>query len=241
MRKNIVFYGNANHGKSTMIGYILAALKTPRIDLDKMERYFRAEFGRDYNPNLLYTWLINKDKYKSGLIPDELSGVWTEGFYLNVTGESLRHVLRPVALEIEGENVDCTFIDTPGQHPEERDKVLHLGEVGVFCVEVGQVLDPDFDESYFDEYEIWSKIVPSAKPIILLTKIDLEGHNTEEAYREACEKIRVFGEYDEDTPIIPVAVIVKERRAMNVLERSEGTPWYTGNSLIDAVKRSAQI
>ena len=239
MKSNIVFYGNANHGKSTLIGHMVAEMKSPQINLDKMERFYRQEFGYLYRPDLLYTWLMNKDKWKSGLVPDELTGIYKEGHIINETGESLDNTLRAVTLEIGGKDVDFTLIDTPGQHPETRDKVLHLGEMGVFCVEIGQVLKPDFNDSYFDEYEIWSKItnIPNAKPIILLTKID--GHFSEEAYLEASEKVRIYGDYDE-SPIIPIAVIVKERRSINVFGQSAETPWYDGPTVIDTIKQFAQ-
>jgi translation elongation factor EF-1alpha len=239
MKRNIVFYGNANHGKSTLIGHMVSELKNPKIDLDKMERYYKEQFGYHYRPDLLYTWLMNRDKWKSGLVPDELTGILTEGHIINETGESLDNVLRAVTLEIDSNNVDFTFIDTPGQHPETRDKVLHLGDVGVFCVEIGQVLKPDFDESYFDEYEIWTKItnIPNPNPIIILTKVD--EHFSEEAYLEAVEKIRILGNYNE-SPIIPISVIVKERRSINVFSKSAETSWYNGHTLIDSIKRFAQ-
>ncbi|MDR2600424.1 MAG: hypothetical protein LBC73_09130 [Oscillospiraceae bacterium] len=236
MKKNIVFYGNANHGKSTLIGYIVAELN-PKIDLDKMEKYFRREFGDAYNPKLLYTWLVNKDKYKAGVIPNELTGILVPIKVINETGESINNALRSVSLEINNESMDFTFIDTPGQHPETRDKVLQLGEVGVFCVEIGQVLDEEFSEEYFEKYEIWSKF-SGEQPIVLLTKID--AHFTEKKHNDAVEKIKLCCNYD-DPIIIPTAVLVSERRSLNVFQTSQDTFWYEGDTVIDAIKKSVQV
>lgn len=239
MKKNVVFYGNANQGKSTLIGHIISTYH--KFDLDKFEKYFKAEFGTAYNPALLYTWIINKDYFESRSVPDDLTGMLKDVIVFRETGSTMTTVTnRNITMEIAGQTEHFTIIDTPGhdEFADERDRGLALGDIGVFCVEIGEVLKDEFNSSHFDKFEIWSKF-SGRTPIILLTKTDL--NLSEKEYIRAAERVKQLGNYGNDVLIIPVAVIVGKRCSFNVLTRAPETPWYHGDILIEAIQRFSQI
>lgn len=242
MKKNIVFYGNGNSGKSTLVGYIYS--KIQGVDPDNYERSLLKNFGLSYEGrrDQLYTWMINRDYYEVKMVPDDLTGEPAERRVFRERGNTLvTDVKHQIALPIAGNETVFTLIDTPGQdeYADSRDEGLHLGEIGVFFIEMAEALKPDFSERHFEDYDVWPKF-SGGKPIILLTKIDLDKNfRTKEAYLEACEKVKLFGGYD-DVTVIPVAVVVPERRALNVLEPAAETPWYEGQPLIEVIKRRAR-
>ena len=59
MEPKVVFFGEANHGKSTVIGYLYAT--TAQMDMDRAAGQLQQRLGRDYDPRILYSSLINPD------------------------------------------------------------------------------------------------------------------------------------------------------------------------------------
>jgi len=245
MKKNIVFYGDSNHGKSTLVGYIITILdKWKESDFSKREMFFRGKFGQFYRPDLFYTWIINRDNYKSKEIIHDLTGEKVIENVINEPGESLNNYSRTFLIDLQDSKENITFYDTPGQRSRVniRDEALAIGDIGIFCVEIGEVLKDSFNEKHFEDFEIWTNFVPKAKPIILLTKTDkyLNKHKSEVDYNEASERIKRYGKYNDDIIIIPVAVLVDERRSYNIFNKANETPWYSGILLFDAIKYNIQ-
>lgn len=238
MKRNVVFYGNSNQGKSTLFGYIFVEA-CDIGGIEKFENFFKRELPR-YNPALLYTWVANKNIFISKKSVNEWTGEPENKFVFNESGMSIDIFERGIPLEIDGKKEIFTFFDTPGQdeYHAQRDKGLEYGDIGVFCVEMGEVLKGAADGNHFRVYDVWPKISRS-KPIIALTKIDIDGRTGKEDYLEACRRIRETGGYDEETIIIPTCVMAREKRSMNVLGAAPETAWYTGPSLIDAIKAEA--
>lgn len=238
MKRNVVLYGNSNQGKSTLFGYLFVELNDVG-GVEKFENYFKRELPR-YNPALLYTWIANKDYFLKKSTVNEFTGEQEDRFVFNESGMSIDVFERGMPIEIDGKREIFTFFDTPGQDQfhTQRDKGLEHGDIGVFCVEMGEVLKGAVDENHFRTYDIWPKI-SRKKPIVVLTKIDIDDHTGKEDYDKACALIREKGGYGEDLIIIPTCVVAKEKRSANVLSRSEITPWYDGPTLLDAIKEAA--
>jgi translation elongation factor EF-1alpha len=238
MKKNIIFYGPANHGKSTMMGYLSATIK--KTDMNKMERYFMSELGDGYKGKFLFTYLINKYLWLTQRIFNNLIGDYIDKKVVTKTANSINNAFRTIPLDINSGITEFTFIDTPGQIDKShiRDEALHLGEIGIFCIEMGEIVNTDFNYEYLEQYEHWS-IITGMKPIILLTKTDL--NLSEEDYLNASKIIKNFRDFGDDVKIIPVAIIVSERRSFNVMDVATETPWYTGPTLIEAIKQVAVI
>ena len=238
MKRNVVLYGNSNQGKSTIFGYLFVELCDVG-GIDKFENYFKRELPR-YNPALLYTWIANKDYFFKKTGYNEFTGEQEDKFVFNESGMSIDVFERGMPIEINGKREIFTFFDTPGQdqYHAQRDKGLEHGDIGVFCVEMGEVLKGAVDESYFRIYDIWPKI-SRKKPIIVLTKIDIDDNTSKEDYDKACKIIKEIGGYDDETIIIPTCVVAKEKRSANVLDKSDLTPWYAGPTLIEAIKEAA--
>ena len=59
MFSKVVFFGNADQGKSTIIGYLYAI--SNKIDLNKTEKSLRKRLGTHYSKDILYASLINPE------------------------------------------------------------------------------------------------------------------------------------------------------------------------------------
>lgn len=59
MKNKVVFFGEADYGKTTLVGFLLS--KAENLDMDKVEERLKAKFGSNYDEGLLYSSLINED------------------------------------------------------------------------------------------------------------------------------------------------------------------------------------
>lgn len=63
MKNKVVFFGEADFGKTTLIGYLLS--KAENIDMDKAEQRIIEKMGSRYDKGVLYSSLINEDYLQS--------------------------------------------------------------------------------------------------------------------------------------------------------------------------------
>lgn len=63
MKNKVVFFGEADFGKTTLIGYLLS--KAENIDMDKAEQRIIEKMGSNYDEGLLYSSLINENYLQS--------------------------------------------------------------------------------------------------------------------------------------------------------------------------------
>ena len=63
MNPKVVFFGEADYGKSTLIGFLYA--HAYNVDLDRAEAKIRARIGNNYQQDYLYSSLINPDIWSS--------------------------------------------------------------------------------------------------------------------------------------------------------------------------------
>ena len=291
MEPKVVFFGEANHGKSTVIGFLYAELLN--INMDKVERGLKERIGTDYDPCILYSSLINSDVIQR-INTEEVKEIeytpnLKEGtkFIKNTEDEqiiettcvignrakvitkthrkrfikglnSIAHHLRNIQIDDFGEPIKITVIDTPGHvgFLPGREIGMSMGDIGVFCLEIKEVLDDDFSGFAFEYPDLFSQYNEKRKLIYLLTKFDDAGansHYTEADYDKACRRIKKYckrvtvearvglGEIitavdDDIAAIIPVAVKPKERCGINLIAHNDMTSWYKGSTLIEAIK-----
>jgi translation elongation factor EF-1alpha len=231
MNSNIVFFGPADHGKSTIIGYTLADFA--QKDMDKVARELKNRLGSDYKPDYLYSSLIN---------PERESDIMSR---FSTRINSIKRI------------ISFTFIDTPGHDKllDQREQGIALGQIGVFCLAINEVLNEKYEEAIHEFTNLWFEHYKNRRLICLLTKFDLRDFRQND-YEEASERIKkccrqievtyrveplgAYFEYNVTmsgfAAIIPVSVDFNKRRGHNILSRSDKTSWYEGPTMIGAIK-----
>lgn len=63
MKNKVVFFGEADYGKTTLIGYTLSIAEN--LDMDKTERRLKEKLGINYDEGILYSSLINENYLQS--------------------------------------------------------------------------------------------------------------------------------------------------------------------------------
>lgn len=239
MSKKFVLYGEANQGKSTIIGHIIST--ACNLDLDKYENHFYRKFGRNYHEDLLYSWMINRDTFISEKGINDLTGEHKTVSKFNAFAKTITTAYRSIKFKLADDEIEFCLIDTPGsdRYRNMRDKGLQGADVGIFCVEIGEVLKDSFNETYVEKQDVWPVFWhvnhgSQMFPIVVLTKMDL--HPYKEAYDEACRKFQEFSGYNNiNTAIIPVTVNVARRSSMNVFPDTRRFDWYGGPTLLDKI------
>lgn len=68
MKNKVVFFGEADYGKTTLIGYMLS--KAENLDMDRVERRVQERLGTNYDEGLLYSSLINENYLQSNTVEE---------------------------------------------------------------------------------------------------------------------------------------------------------------------------
>ena len=224
----IVFFGDADHGKSTLMGYIFA--ESQEIDIAEHMEEMREELGSGFKPDYCYSSLINSRN------PDD-----TKQKY-RTRSCHYRDFRMP---DDDGYPLIIMMIDTPGQTgssfsrslPNQEYGVAN-GDIGIFCVEAKKIVDEEDPEAVFRRIKMWLAFHPDRpkrRYVIALTKFDQLNYD-ERYYRECCEKIEEYLEPKDIIAVIPTAIDVNRQEGHNIFSLSEEMPWYTGSCLRDAIR-----
>ncbi len=226
----VVFFGEADHGKSSLIGYLFS--RSGDVDMDRHEAELREDLGKYYKNDYLYSSLVHP-------------------FVLDVADSNMRYRTRKYHLRdlvIHGDYpIIITLIDTPGQlgvrykrARSNQEYGISKGKIGVFCLEITHLLDDNCSD-VFSRIKPWFAFHKNQRIIIALTQMDRVDFG-EDAYNKAVKKIHRFIKEDKVAAIVPVAIDFKKRQGCNIFTLGEQTPWYTGRSLIDnIIERNYEI
>ena len=224
---NIVVFGKAQSGKSTLLGYLYS--KTKKIfDIFKFEQNMQRELGNNYEPSYLYAYIMDETKYE------------------RIIKKGTRNVhVRRMPFD---SNTNVTIIDTPGveHHEIPRQKGVFLGDIGIFCLELKDIISDDFlvsskeNSTIISNLLLWSNLGHKSI-IVALTKCD-ECNYSEEAYKTAKERVDLLcGKTKINNVItIPISIIVSQKKGMNIVEKSEEFAWYEQNTLYKALTDQIQ-
>ncbi|GHT41203.1 hypothetical protein AGMMS49965_10640 [Bacteroidia bacterium] len=245
-----VFFGPANVGKSTIIGYILTQKDWTQDKLLQQENKFKEKIGNDYQQNRFYSYFVDEaqDEYKKNA---EKKRRKKEKKKRKKNGEEkVKTFGTSKYTHIKDMNDEFVLIDTPGGNDYEiqRYKGLSLANMGIFAIEIKQLLDmqntiPEENmqrikliREFFSSWYVWQKLHGADNTIILLTKYDLsEGkENYETAKNVLCE---IIGDAINSTTIIPTSIGLKldERKDTNIFTKLDEN-WYNGKTLMQTIE-----
>lgn len=131
----IVFFGAANGGKSTLIGYLVSSLvKGSGSNLGRINSRLKEQYPGFYKSDQYYAYLTDK-------LPEEIRRN-SEAQELGTTKRD--HVTPPIKLLEQSSmghfSINIPLVDTPGapQARKARFKGFFCGEIGIFVFEIKQ-------------------------------------------------------------------------------------------------------
>lgn len=215
---NIVVFGKAQSGKSTLLGYLYAQLNR-NFNIAEFERKTRFDLASDYEPSYLYAYIMDDTRYE------------------RIVRKGTRNIhIRKCKID---DSLQITVIDTPGveHHIKPKQKGVFLGDIGIFCIELKDALSDDFLSSVHENVSIMSTLLlwsnlGHKRIIVALTKCDECGYS-ESDYHSACERVHALCEKTNISEVItvPVAILVPEKKGMNIVETSDKFSWYEHETL----------
>lgn len=223
MSQSVVIFGMAHSGKSTLMGYLIA--HNENIDVDNLENLLKKRYGADYDEEQIYAYIVNTHK-------DEIRKT------NNNSGSTKSNHYKKITID---ENI-ITIIDTPGFEHKDKDrkKGMFYSDIGVFCIELSQIIDDNFLntnrlEQIIPQLMLWTHL--KKEVIILLTKTDLVDYSKNE-YNKAINNIQYLcSEINLEAQIIPVSINTLTRNSHNILSVSTTKmPWYRGEAFYNILK-----
>lgn len=228
---NIVFFGQADAGKSTLAGYLVARYGKD-FSLSRFISKMKREYP-DYITRLAFSSIMNTNRDEIKLLHK-----------LNTRDLHLRKIVIPALGNV-------TIIDTPGSElfRKQRERGMFYGSIGIFFMEINNILDHKYSIETLAPIALWSRL-ENKHIIFLLTKFDMADYK-EELYNIALDKVHdicnFFG-FEGNVTVIPTAVDVDRIETLsdyqldtedlgeNILSHSKKMPWYKGSTVIEAVK-----
>lgn len=217
---NIVVFGKAQSGKSTLLGYLLSR-HNPKFDIDDFEKKTKKSLGKNYKECYLYSYIMDDSKYE------------------RIIKEGTRNIhVRKFSFDT---NLRVTVIDTPGveHHVRPKQKAAFLGDIGIFCLELKDVISKNFMSSSKENALIMSTLLlwsnlGHKSIIVALTKCD-ECNYSEKDYLLAQKRVNTLcGNTNiNNVTVIPIAILVSQKMGLNIIERSKEFSWYKKNTLRD--------
>ena len=228
MLKNIVVFGPAHAGKSTLVGYLIAKLMMSDKQVNDIFEDIKMLMGSEYDETESYAYLVDKHK-------DE------RFFHLKPSSGDHGHSLYMHFEQLNIGNKKIHIIDTPGAEHRSRDrqKGLFYGDIGLFMIDVA-----DLSESLLESQK-WERVKRFLLPlfssrdftkgnkrlVVILSKMDTREYSS--ALFNAAKK-RVYQLLGDNTiDVIPIAIDVLNRNDNNVISVSEKMPWFKDKTLFE--------
>lgn len=214
---NIVVFGKAQSGKSTLLGYLYA--QSNNLDMDRFEEKTKAQLGNDYEPSYLYAYIMDKSKYERTV----------------KKGTRNMHIKK---IDLDA-STHITIIDTPGveHHVRPRQRGAFFGDIGIFCLELRDVISDEFMLSPKETMSImsilllWSNL-GHKNIIVALTKCD-ECDYSKADFLVASDRIHsLCGNFNlEEIKIVPISIDVFSKEGFNIVNKTPKFEWYDGATL----------
>lgn len=225
---NIVVFGKAQSGKSTLLGYLYSQMNK-NFNIFEFEQEMKKELGDNYESSYLYAYIMDISKHER----------------IARKGTRNMHV-RKIPLD---ENTRVTIIDTPGveHHEEPKQRGIFLGDIGIFCLELKDVISDDFMNSSSENATIlstlflWSNLGHKSI-IVALTKCD-NCNYSEEDYIIAKENVDHFCNRTKINSVItiPISIIVPQKKGTNIVEKDERFSWYHQETLYEVLTKKITL
>lgn len=248
---NIVVFGAAQSGKSTLLGYLASTYmsdKTFSIEAYEIVKRIRKQ-GISLKSELILPGFLSLDRDE--LIDDKKN---------DPPGTSKRVHRKKVHLEIDSSVFPnyFTFIDTPGFRAKKREQYGYMfeGDIGlcvVSAIDIHHYLSLGQSNQakksldtcrLFAPLRFWSEFRGTDKLVVVLTKTDFffdKLEVLEHIYISLSKLVREYSGYE--VPIVPTSIQLKyndhilSRLESNIRCRDEKLVWYEGNSLLDELKK----
>lgn len=233
MENNVVVFGPAHAGKSTLIGYLYVNY-TKEFDFEQFKQ--KCQTDSWYDEGSKYAYLLDqtvRERWKGSDLPRNEQK----------KGTSLYVHFKPISLE---SGKEILFIDTPGMpfKLKEKTKGLFFGDIGIFMVECKNIKGFKFEKlkedraiitEFLTPLLLWSKFQSKdQKLLVLLSKMD-EVNFSQESYetsknviKKICTNLKI--EIDD---IIPIFIDVPGEVDETVIKISENMNWYSGPTLVN--------
>lgn len=232
--KNVVIFGPAHSGKSTLAGYWYY-LGMDEISRKKMISWFEKNIDK-YDPEQKFAYFYDTHKDERFRKKDNEKDKRSTSKYTKVK-------------KIKVDDIEIGVIDTPGDRNaiRERFKGIFFGEVGLFVIDINklpeigsQLLTSDNANELRDittPLNVWLKFKKKENLIVVLSKMDKSNTNfSKEAFDKAVEKLKWFtGE--EFPAIIPLSIIVDKEIDHNFVTKSDKLLWYENSTLFNKIQQ----
>lgn len=227
---NVVFFGQADAGKSTLAGYIISTYDKA-FKLSSFVKSMTMDNPR-CDTSLAFSAIMNTNK-------DEVEN----SQHLNSKSLHLRKIELPFD--------KVTIIDTPGSesYRKQRERGMYYGNIGIFFMEINNVLDHKYKIDTIAPIALWAKL-ENKRMIFILTKFDMVGYSEDAYFRALREVEDICGYFDfkDKYVVIPTAIEVDRIRdtrqdeldkidfGENICSKSSKMPWFNNQCLIDSIK-----
>ncbi len=204
--QNLAIIGHVDHGKSTLVGRLL--FETGSVPEHVIEQY-REEAEEK-----------GKGGFEFAYVMDNLAEERERGLTIDVAHQ-----------EFETDTYYFTIVDTPGHRDFVKNMITGASQAdnAVLVVAADDGVQPQTREHVF-----LARTLGIDELVVAVNKMDLVDYD-EDRYREVVDEVRSLldqVQFDtEDASFVPISAFEGD----NVADRSDETPWYDGETVLEAL------
>jgi elongation factor 1-alpha len=206
---NIVFVGHVDHGKSTTVGRLLYDAGT--ID-EQTLRKLKEEAER-----------LGKGGFEFAFVMDQLKEERERGVTIDLSHK-----------KFQTQKYDFTIIDAPGHRDFIKNMITGASQADAAVLVIGT----EGVQAQTKEHAFLCKTLGVTQIIVACNKQDLNKYDQkkfEATKTDALALLKSVGYKPESVQVIPIASYPGD----NVVKKSTNMPWYTGQTLLEALDKLA--
>ncbi|UPM42603.1 translation elongation factor EF-1 subunit alpha [Halocatena salina] len=210
--QNLAIIGHVDHGKSTLVGRLL--FETGSVPEHVIEQY-REEAEEK-----------GKGGFEFAYVMDNLAEERERGLTIDIAHQ-----------EFDTDDYYFTIVDTPGHRDFVKNMITGASQAdnAVLVVAADDGVQPQTQEHVF-----LSRTLGIGELVIAVNKMDLVDYE-ENRYQTVIEEVKQLLEQVQfaaaDTSFIPISAFEGD----NVAELSDNTPWYDGQTILDALNDLPEV
>lgn len=234
--RNIVIFGPAESGKSTLSGYLYFIANKATFDLKRFTHNVERDLHQKYEPSYKFAYVVDRNREERMRLKAKNSG----------STKSL-HVLKIKLEDLENE---VYILDTPAilhkthTKPREHIKGISFADIGIFVIDIKIIKKLQSNLLQYKNLahlvetliplNIWLKYKDSRNLILVISKMD-QAFFSEEEFKNAVKFIESIAE-PSFRLAIPISIDVNQEIDYNVLTKSQKFSWYNGPTLFEVLK-----
>lgn len=251
--RNMVIFGPAESGKSTLSGYLYYSTNKATFDLRRFCENVQKDLVSEYDSSKKFAYIIDRTREERVRIRAKRSGS-TKSLHVTkikfkIKSNDVENDMNVAKIKLDDVENEIYVLDTPGTghitntKARENIKGISFADYGIFMIDTKtikkmqkkllQYTNLEYLIETLTPLNIWVKHKDKRKLILAISKMD-HALFSEEEFENAIEFVESIADINFQV-VLPVSIDVNNEIDHNVINKSDKLSWYKGPTLLEVL------